>query len=515
MYSETLHTIETALANLPGVLRAAVVVQEPRSAEPELIAYIVPDDEYMERTFSSYNDEAQRTDQWRKIYDLYQKPTLGRFMETGFSSRVWQSVYTKRPIPDHEMQEWIGCALDQITQLRPTKILDIGCGLGALLLPLGPNCERYVGTDISGRSIAALKDRVGDFAGKWRSITLLERPADNFDDFVAGSFDTVIINSVCMYFPSVEYLTKVLMGAIRMVRPNGQIFVGDIRSLPLLPNFAVSVEMFQAPSGLSLDELRLRVHKRLKLEKQLLISPSYFLALQELNTDIAHVEIRPKRGIYDNEMNRFRYDVVLRLGSFTKTPTEPSWLDWVENDLSIQSLNETLRNQQPGMLGITGIGNGRIEKDNIALEILSRNDQSPSVGELREALNNVATHGVHLERLFSLADKLGYQLDCSWASCRPDGRYDVLFHRADIKSSRCIFNWPRPKLVNCQLAQQVADPIRMDHFRKLAQNLRESLRSKLGERFVPVDFVVLHAMPKTSVGSIDRNALPLPWLSRL
>ena len=216
MHSDMLRTVENAFADLPGVRSAAVIVEDSTAAEPGLVAYIVPDDDYVERTFSGPNDEDRRTEQWRKIYDLYQKPKVGESIESGLCARVWNSAYTKQPIPDHEMQEWIGCTLDRVRQLRPNKILEIGCGLGALLLPLGSHCERYVGTDISGASIAALKSHIEASPGKWRSIALFERAADNFDDFDDGSFDTVIINSVAMYFPSVQYLTKVMKGAIRM-----------------------------------------------------------------------------------------------------------------------------------------------------------------------------------------------------------------------------------------------------------------------------------------------------------
>ena len=80
--------------------------------------------------------------------------------------------------------------------------------------------------------------------GKQSAVTLLERPADDFKDLDDNSFDTVIINSVVQYFPSLEYLTKVLDGAIKATKPGGAIFVGDVRSLPLLEAWSASVELF-------------------------------------------------------------------------------------------------------------------------------------------------------------------------------------------------------------------------------------------------------------------------------
>jgi hypothetical protein len=293
--------------------------------------------------------------------------------------------------------------------------------------------------------------------------------------------------------------------------------VGDVRSLLLLQNFAVSVEMFQAPSGLSLDEFRLRVHKRLKLEKALLISPSYFLALERIIPEISRVGILPKHGIHNNEMNHFRYDVILHLGRSTSRYIEPSWLDWSDNELTFELIGQKLRHRRPERLAITGIRNGRIEKDNFALEILTGKDEFPSLTELRKTLTNIVTCGVHPERLSLLANEHGYKMDFSWASCRSDGSYDVVLYKLDdrVQRSGVTFTWPRPNYVSCKMAHHVADPIRIDHRRKLVRCLRDSVLLALGERSVPADFVVLDTMPTTSSGSIDRSALPPSWLSAL
>ena len=72
----------------------------------------------------------------------------------------------------------------------------------------------------------------------------------------------MILNSVVQYFPSIDYLLRVLEGAVNAVAPGGSIFVGDVRSLPLLEAFHASVHCHQAPSwAASRAELRQRVHK--------------------------------------------------------------------------------------------------------------------------------------------------------------------------------------------------------------------------------------------------------------
>ena len=61
----------------------------------------------------------------------------------------------------------------------------------------------------------------------------------------------MILNSVVQYFPSIEYLVRVLEGAVQAVAEGGYIFVGDVRSLPLLEAFHTSVELQRASAALS------------------------------------------------------------------------------------------------------------------------------------------------------------------------------------------------------------------------------------------------------------------------
>ena len=47
------------------------------------------------------------------------------------------------------------------------------------------------------------------------------------------SVELVILNSIVQYFPDTDYLLEALWEAVRITRPGGQVFVGDVRSLPL------------------------------------------------------------------------------------------------------------------------------------------------------------------------------------------------------------------------------------------------------------------------------------------
>jgi hypothetical protein len=85
----------------------------------------------------------------------------------------------------------------------------------------------------------------------------------------------------------------VLENAIRIVRPGGHVYVGDVRSLPLLHAFAASVELFQASDETNGGELRDRIRRRVEREQELVLSPAYFLSLRERFPKLSRVEIRP------------------------------------------------------------------------------------------------------------------------------------------------------------------------------------------------------------------------------
>jgi 2-polyprenyl-3-methyl-5-hydroxy-6-metoxy-1,4-benzoquinol methylase len=103
--------------------------------------------------------------------------------------------------------------------------------------------------------------------------------ADDFEGIDDQSFDTVILNSVVQYFPSIEYLMGVLEGAVKAVKPGGYIFIGDVRSLPLLEALHASVQLHKASSGLTRAQLYQRIQQNVAQEKELVIDPGFSLPL--------------------------------------------------------------------------------------------------------------------------------------------------------------------------------------------------------------------------------------------
>ena len=189
---------------------------------------------------------------------------------------------------------------------------------------------KYWGTDFAPESLQYVRKRLNDLEREITGVELFQQCADNFEGIAENSFDAVVINSVAQYFPSIDYLLTVLEGAVKAVAPGGFIYIGDVRNLRMLEAFHLSVQLHKAEPSLSREELQQRVLQQIAMEDELVVEPDFFHALRQHLPKIGQVQVHLKRGRHHNELTRFRYDVVLRIGETEGAPADVSWLDWGE-----------------------------------------------------------------------------------------------------------------------------------------------------------------------------------------
>src|SRR4029077_8682988 len=176
--------IENTLLACPQVTQAAASVHHSSTTGSHLIAYVT-----LEHT-SSADHDAEIVDQWHHVYDeLYgAEVAVSGF---GMDFRGWNSSYTDEPIPLEEMVEWRSATVDRIMALQPRRVLEIGAGSGLVLSQVAPQCEHYVGTDMSAVVIDNLAGSREQLQIPWRDrVQLLAQPAHVTEGLPHGYFDT-------------------------------------------------------------------------------------------------------------------------------------------------------------------------------------------------------------------------------------------------------------------------------------------------------------------------------------
>ena len=494
--------IATALKSHPRVADAQALIAAgigPEGhGEGRVLAFYVPAPD-ADTASADVETDDDAVAYWRRIYDDVVYRDVGKRTDgdAQFDITGWTDSATGKLLSDADMAEQIAQTCDRIVALGGRDILEFGCGTGLIAFPLAPKVRRIHGIDISDRALDHIR-RTAAAAGI-DNITLQQGSAEALAGIADGSFDTVVLNSTVQYLPSQEYLLSLLEDLLRVTRPGGAIFLGDIRHPGLLEAFQAEILLGRVDPSTTTGALRNVVARKIEEEQELLLDPHWFLALRDRFPAIADIGIQIKRGKGHNELARFRYDVVLRTGTGA-APRDLTEVTWGDEIAKLDDLIAAAAGMGQADLRVRDIPNARTATAVAAARLIREAPDRTTVTDLARQAPEALPAALSPEDVASELEARGLDVQIGWGD--DPGCFDLHVSAPGHAVPQALAG--RRPGAGTPLASSPREGHRL---RGLETELAGFLEQVLPDYMLPQGYVRLSAMPLTASGKVDRKAL--------
>ncbi len=223
----------------------------------------------------------------------------------------WLSSYTGEPFSREEMDEYGDNILNKLEPLLHPgmRVLEIGCASGISMYRIAHRVGFYYGTDLSAAVIDREKKKLAQMGSQNLSQNIMFSclEAHDIDWIREKDFDLVIMNSVIQCFYGYNYLRQVIEKSIKLLGERGYLFIGDVMDL-------------EKKNALVQELMEFKRSNRGKgyttktdFSAELFVSRGFWKDLQSELSGIEVVEFSPKLYTIENELTKFRYDVLLKI----------------------------------------------------------------------------------------------------------------------------------------------------------------------------------------------------------
>jgi len=219
----------------------------------------------------------------------------------------WISSFTGQSIAAEEMEEYAMNAYKKLSGSlhKEMRVLEIGCSSGLTLSKIAPDVALFYGTDLSPVIIDNTRALIASKG--FTNVKLKTLAAHEITTLDEKDFDLIIINSVIQHFHGHNYLRSVIKDAISLLKDNGRIFIGDVMDIERKEALVSELEAFKAANKGK------GYNTKTDFSADLFVAKGFFEDLTIDESEIKAVDIQEKIYTIENELTKYRYDVILEI----------------------------------------------------------------------------------------------------------------------------------------------------------------------------------------------------------